>query len=256
MTDENISFDSGLFIERISLTKAIPQSSYLNKVPAIRHLQDQKRIDITSPVTVFVGENGIGKSTLIEGIAVACGFNAEGGTKNYAFATSETHSELFRLLTVSRRHREKDGFFLRAESFYNAASYLEELDSIECAAPPVLLSYGGRSLHCRSHGESFLALAENRFGGNSLYILDEPEAALSPTGQMRLLARMRELEKNNSQFIISTHSPIIMSYPNADVLEITDKGINRVDWRQTGHYAITKRFLDAPEKMFEELFGE
>lgn len=245
-----------LFIEKIKLKALLPEGSYLKSIPAIRWLERAGELAFEKKVTFFVGENGAGKSTLIEGIAVACGFNPEGGSKNYSFSTADTHSGLWRYLTVSRQSREQDGYFLRAESFYNAASYLEELDKIVCPAPKLSLSYGGKPLHNQSHGESFLALAENRFGSRGLYILDEPEAALSPTGIMRLLLRLRELEKSGSQFIISTHSPILMSYPGADVMELSDRGINSADWRKTSHYAVTKRFLDDPEGMYRALFGE
>ena len=184
------------------------------------------------------------------------GFNPEGRTKNFNFATMESHSDLHTYMTMSRGfQRLRDGFFLRAESFYNVASNIDELDSEPRGGAPIISSYGGVSLHKQSHGESFMALVENRFYGNGLYILDEPEAALSPMRQMRLMYLIKELEKKNSQFIISTHSPILMTYPGAEVLEISDEGIKSVDYKETEHYIITKRFMDAPEKIIKELLG-
>lgn len=242
------------FIDRIKLKKPVPKSSYLNDIPAVVHLKRSKELTISSNVTIFTGENGSGKSTLIEAIAVACGFNAEGGTKNYCFSTNSTHSGLWECIAVSRKKRERDGYFLRAESFYNAATYLEELDEIECAAPPVLNSYGGKSLHKRSHGESFMTLMEIRFGSDGLYILDEPEAALSPMKLMRLLVRIHELEQKGSQFIIATHSPILMTYPGAEILELSQDGIKSVNYNETEHYILTKRFLESPERMYRYLF--
>ena len=196
----------------------------------------------------------MGKSTLIEAIAVACGFNPEGGTINFNFSTRSSHSDLHNYLTISRGYKKhRDGFFLRAESFYNVASNIEDMDEGVSLGVPVISSYGGVSLHKQSHGESFMSLVENRFGGNGLYILDEPEAALSPMRMMRLLCYMQRLVNDNSQFIISTHSPILMTFPNAEILEITEDGINSVDYKETEHFLITKRFMDAPEKMLESL---
>ena len=160
-------------------------------------------------------------------------------------------------MTVSRGYkRHRDGFFLRAESFYNVASNIDELDSEPGGGAKLISSYGGVSLHKQSHGESFLALVENRFSGNGLYILDEPEAALSPMRLMRLMVCMQALEKQDSQFIISTHSPILMTFPNAEVMEITDEGIRSVNYKDTEHFVVTKRFMDAPEKIVESLLGE
>ena len=242
-------------MDKIRFTGELPAGSYLNGIPAVRWLRDNKELCFDSPVTILCGENGAGKSTLIEAIAIKCGFNPEGGTKNYCFSTSDTHSPLHAALTVSRLARERDGYFLRAESFYNASTYLEELDKIKCPLPPVLDSYGGASLHTRSHGEAFMALMENRFGGNGLYVLDEPEAALSPMRILRMLVRMHELVERGSHFIISTHSPIVMAYPNAVIYELSQKGIERTHWRATEHYAVTKWVLDddnAVEKLLNE----
>ena len=210
---------------------------------------------MAKPVTIFVGENGVGKSTLIEGLAVAMGFNAEGGSLNFSFSTKESHSNLHEYITVSRGWRkQKDGFFLRAESFYNVASNIDDLDNGP-GGLPIILSYGGLSLHEQSHGESFMALVENRFFGNGLYILDEPEAALSPMRLMELICYIKKLVDNNSQFIISTHSPILMTFPDAEVIEITQEEIKSVDYKETEHFLITKRFMDSPEQMIKNLLG-
>jgi len=248
---------SNLYINEVRLGKEIPRNNYLSRLPVIRNLQKMGSLHFHKNVTFLVGENGVGKSTLIEGIAVAMGFNPEGGTVNFNFATNNSHSDLYRYLTVSRGYKHhRDGFFLRAESFYNVASNIDELDAEPGLGGKLINSYGGVSLHKQSHGESFLALVENRFSGNGLYILDEPEAALSPMRLMRLMVCMQALVKDNSQFIISTHSPILMTFPDADVVEITEEGIRSVDYRDTEHFVVTKRFMDVPEKMVERLLGE
>lgn len=209
-----------------------------------------------SNVVFLVGENGTGKSTLLEAIAVSLGFNPEGGTKNFNFATDETHSGLFRHLRVSRSAYFKDGFFLRAESFYNVASNIDKLDGEPSFGPLLIDSYGGLSLHKQSHGESFLALVQNRFGGNGLYLLDEPEAALSPTRLMSLMIEMNELVKKNSQFIIATHSPILMAFPHAQVIVLTEDCIRTVPYKDTEHYMLTKQFLNDPEHMLKHLLAD
>lgn len=237
------------FLKKISFIGELDGSSYLNDIPAVKYLTQAGEISIDNDVTIFVGENGTGKSTLLEAIAVACGFNPEGGSRNFTFATAETHSELCKHIMVSRHTIPKDGFFLRAESFYNVATNIDELDSQPAASAPIINSYGGVSLHNQSHGESFLALVKNRFGGNGLYILDEPEAALSPMRLLTLIRLMKGLVDNGSQFIISTHSPILMAFPGAQILELTERGIKPTCYQDTEHYQVTKHFLDNPEKM-------
>jgi len=234
----------------------LPEGSYLNSLPAVKHLEDKKELRFSEAVTFFVGENGTGKSTLLEAIAVAFGFNAEGGTRNFCFSTNETHSPLFKNLTLLKRGFAEDGFFLRAESLYNVATNIEELDRIAAASPAISASYGGTSLHHQSHGESFLAIVQNRFGGKGLYILDEPEAALSPMRLMTLMSEMNRLVKNDSQFIIATHSPILMTFPEAQILEFSDKGIKEVEYKDTEHFNITKSFLENPERMLRYLLEE
>ncbi len=242
------------YIKAIYIKSNPPCGSYLSELPVVRNLRRIGELRLNSDVTFLVGENGTGKSTLLEAIAMSMGFNAEGGTRNFNFSTAETTSELHELITVVKGVRPRDGFFLRAESFYNVASYIDKADSEPSFSRPLIDSYGGVSLHCQSHGESFLALVKNRFGGDGIYLLDEPEAALSPSRQMTLMVLMNELVKHNSQFIIATHSPILMAFPNAQVIELTDEGINSVPYKQTEHYRLTKRFLDNPEKMLEYLF--
>ena len=233
------------YIKEIKLNKAINDTSYLNDIPAIKYLLQHGKLSFKKDVTFFVGENGTGKSTLIEAIAVAAGFNAEGGTKNFNFSTRRSHSDLWEFLTVSRTKQPKDGFVLRAESFYNTASYIDEIGVTD--------SYGGQSLHNQSHGESFLALVQNRFAGNGLYILDEPEAALSPMHLLTLMVEIHELVKNNSQFIIATHSPILMAFPSAEILSFSEEGIRSVAYEETEHYQVTKAFLDNPKRMLNNL---
>lgn len=202
-------------------------------------------------VTFFVGENGAGKSTLIEAIAVISGFNPEGGNKNTAFSTEQTHSELSQYLKPIKSYkRPKDGYFLRAESFYNVATYMDSL------IPPPVQGYGGKSLHQQSHGESFMAVISNKLRGNGLYILDEPEAALSPLRQMSALVEIHRLVKNESQFIIATHSPILLSYPNAQIYQLDRNGISKVAYTDTEHYEITRNFLNHHEMMLKELLDD
>ena len=245
-----------LYVRWMELPEKLPRESYLNELPVVKYLADRK-IQFHRSVTFFVGENGSGKSTLIEALAVALGFNPEGGTKNFCFHTENSHSELHSYLRVARGViHPGDGFFLRAESFYNVATNIDEMDRDPYGiGAPIISNYGGVSLHKQSHGESFLALAENRFGGHGLYILDEPEAALSPRGMIRLMQRMDELVRDDSQFIIATHSPMLLCFPGAEVYQITEKGIDSVRFQDTDHYRTTVRFLQNPESAVEEILG-
>lgn len=243
------------YINRISFDNKLDENSYLNNLPVIKHLAREEELTFDSNVTFFVGENGTGKSTLLEAIAVAYGFNAEGGSKNFRFSTNATHSELFEHIRVSRCGRAKDGFFLRAESLYNVATNIDELDKAPSIGAPIIEGYGGISLHEQSHGESFLAIVQNRFFGNGLYILDEPEAALSPMRLLTLMVEINELVNKNSQFIIATHSPILMALPDAHILEFSKDGIKKVRYQDTEHFQVTKMFLNNPEKMMHYLLN-
>ena len=233
----------------------IDPKSYLLKLPAVKHLAQTGRLSLSAPVTLLVGENGTGKSTLLEAIAVAFGFNPEGGSRNFNFSTNDTHSELWRHLRLSKRSHPRDGFFLRAESLYNVATNIDEMDEAPSFDPPVIEGYGSISLHCQSHGESFLAIVQNRFFGKGLYILDEPEAALSPMRQLTLMAEIKALVDQDSQFIIATHSPILMAFPEAELLELSENGIEKKNYRDTQHFQITKQFLENPERMLRYLMG-
>lgn len=228
--------------------------TYPFHLPAVRTLD---RLIFQKPVTFLVGENGTGKSTLLEGIAAAWGFNPEGGTLNFSFNTRSSHSSLNEYFRIARGvRRPKDGFFLRAESYYNVASYIDELDEQPGFTPPIKNSYGGKSLHEQSHGESFFAAFVHRFAGRGLYILDEPEAALSPLRQMSLLVRMHELVQQDSQFIIATHSPILMSYPEAEIFLLEGEGIRSVALEETEHYTVTKAFMNDRQGMLRELLED
>ncbi|MDI3478509.1 MAG: hypothetical protein PWQ59_2034 [Thermoanaerobacterium sp.] len=243
--------ENNQFIRRIELNREKVDSFYKYpfSLPAIRELSTLK---FHPKVTFIIGENGTGKSTILEAIAVACGFNPEGGTRNFNFSSRASHSELYNYIRIIKGVRKpKDGFFLRAESFYNLATTIEELDKGGGGAR-IIDSYGGRSLHEQSHGESFFAVFMNRFRGNGLYILDEPEAALSPTRQMSMISRIHQLVEQGSQFIIATHSPILMAYPDAIIYEIKE-GIKVVKYEETEHYQVMKSFLNNTQKMLNIL---
>jgi predicted ATPase len=235
-----------LYITEISIdTKGINYDEYPYSLPVVRNLHLQERLPLRKPITFFVGENGTGKSTLLEAVAVNYGFNAEGGSKNFNFSTKSTHSKLHEHIRLSKLPiRPEDGYFLRAESFYNVATEVDNLG---------VRGYGGKSLHEQSHGESFLSLMSYRFTGNGLYLLDEPEAALSPSRQLTVLSLMHDLVKTNSQFVIATHSPILLAYPDADIYIMDDDGIELIPYKETEHYTLTKNFLDSPERMLKHL---
>lgn len=244
----------------LKLTKKIPKNNYLSSLPIVKNLQRIKEISFKTPITFLVGENGIGKSTIIEAIAINYGFNPEGGTKDYNFVSKNTHSNLSEFITLVKSHNyAKNGYFLRAESFYNLLSYRGFLDDLYTN-----LSYMEHmekyktefdSYHQMSHGESFLELMDS-FSENGLYILDEPESALSPIGIMRLIIKINELVKLNSQFIISTHSPMLITMPNSTIYQLTNNDIKETHYKHVEHYAIVRKFLDNPEKMLKELLED
>lgn len=201
-------------------------------------------------VTFLVGPNGSGKSTLLEAVAVAAGLNAEGGGRNFQFATRTTHAALHEHVTLVKRGVPATDYFLRAESFYNVATALDAM------GPDALTSYGGRSLHEQSHGESFLSLVVERFGANGLYLLDEPEAALSPQGQLTLLRRMHELAEDGSQLIVATHSPILVALPSSYIYALDDDGVHLVDYEDVPNVQLYRSFLDDPARYLHHLLRE
>ena len=241
------------FISRVTLRRDIVESFdvYPFSLPTVRTFE---YLDMHPKVTYVVGENGSGKSTLLEAIAVSMGFNAEGGSKHFNFGTHRSHSDLHRYLRIAKGFRRpRTGYFLRAESFYNVASEIDKLDAEPVNAPRIIEGYGGVSLHHQSHGESFLALMTQRFTGQGLYILDEPEAALSPQRQLAVLSRIHDLVQDGSQFIIATHSPILMAYPDACIYQCNTEGISTVAYEDTEHFQVTRDFLVNPQRMLKVL---
>lgn len=230
-------------------------SRYPFSIPAVRNLEE---LALHPKVTFFVGENGSGKSTLVEALAVASGFNAEGGSRHFNFATRRSESELHKVLRLVRGvKRPKTGYFLRAESLFNVGTTIEELDKIPGAGPLLTPTYGGKSLHEQSHGESFLALLNNRFGPNGLYLLDEPEAALSPQRQLAMLQVIDGLVRGgNSQMVIATHSPILLAYPYAQIYSMDEKGMTEVKLEETEHFALTRDFLGNPQRYLKRLLAD
>src|SRR5688572_17302263 len=236
------------FLKSVTLRRDLVPSfdAFPYCIPAIKHLHS---LDLHPNVTFFVGENGTGKSTLLEAIAVAEGFNAEGGSRNAMFKTQDTHNEdLPRKLELRRNKIPRgDSYFLRAESFYNLSSYIESIGAG---------GYGEKPLHQQSHGEAFLSLMVERLSGNGLYLMDEPEAALSPQRQLTFLAALHDLVNRGGQFLIATHSPIIMAYPDSKILHFSASGIGTISYHDTEHYKVTRAFLTRTDLMLKELLEE
>lgn len=219
--------------------------SHPYNVPAVQALES---IDFHADVTFFIGENGAGKSTVLEAIALALGFSMEGGTRSVRLNSAGAAAPLHQSLRLAKSFKTPaDGYFFRAESFHNVATYMDDLGYLQ--------GYGGRSLHAQSHGESFMAVLLNKFKGKGLYLLDEPEAALSPNRQLAALRVIHQLVQDQSQFIIATHSPILLAYPNAKILLFDGTGIAEVAYEDTEHYAITRDFLNHYPRRLEQLFA-
>ena len=223
----------------------ISEYSYLRNIDAFHGVKD---IHFQKPVTFFVGENGSGKSTLLEAMAIADGFNPEGGTRNYSFSTYDSHSEMHEAIRLSRSAKAKWGYFLRAESFYNVATKEEEYSKGPCGQP--------MELHKKSHGESFLAMVQNTFEGQGLYFLDEPEAALSPQRQLTLLLEIDRCRKDGAQFFIATHSPILLGLPDAEILTFDDGQIHPCEYEETESFRITELFIRDREYLLEKLLKD
>jgi predicted ATPase len=234
------------YLREAGLVPETPAAGYPFNLPVVRALR-RGDLRFHPKVTYLVGENGSGKSTLLEAIAVALGFNAEGGTKNFRFATRESHSELHEWLWLARGRPVHRGFFFRAETFYNVATEIDALD--------VAKYYGGRSLHERSHGESFLEMARHRFRTTGVYLLDEPEAALSPSRQLTVLSMIHAVVGEGAQFVIATHSPLLLAYPEAWIYECTVRGLTRVAYDDTEQVKVTRAFLACPDRMLRPLLA-
>lgn len=234
------------FLRSISIDwERISPYSYLRNIEAIAHLDT---LEFRSPVTFFVGENGSGKSTMLEAIAVAAGFNPEGGTKNYHFSTYDSHSELYNALRLSRGYRRPGhGYFLRAESFYNVATKEEDYADED---------HPSQRYHEKSHGESFLAIAQKQLRPEGLYLLDEPEAALSPQRQLTLLMELYGCVREGSQFIIVTHSPILLGLPGAEILTFDDGPVHSCRYEETESYQVMEMFINNREQMLRHLLGD
>ena len=233
-----------LFVKELKIDwDAIASGSYLRRIKTIAGIN---RLAFHSPITFFVGENGTGKSTLLEAMAVAYGFNPEGGTVNYSFSTYDSHSELSDAVTLSKSFKKVHcGYFLRAESFYNVATKEDEYGKMPGGVP--------LNLHKKSHGESFLTIINEYFKSDGLFFLDEPEAALSPQRQMTLLLKIAESAKENSQFFIVTHSPVLLTLPGAEILSFDDGCLHRIEYEETESYRISEMFINHREQVLKRL---
>ena len=243
-----MSFTAKPYLKQAELRSDIERDvdSYPYNIPSVRAMGI---LEFHADVTFFVGENGSGKSTVLEAIATALGYGSEGGTRNVQLKSTESVSSLHQALRLGRSFgKPRDGYFLRAESFFNVATYM---DAIGGFSGP-----GDSSLHTCSHGEAFMALLTQKFRGKGLYLLDEPEAALSPTRQLAALGAIHGLVRDHSQFIIATHSPILLSYSNAKILQFDGSGITEVQYEDTEHFAVTRDFLNNYPRRLEQLLGD
>ena len=229
----------------VGLEEKFDRSRFPFNIPAF---SDGIEIELETRVTFLVGENGSGKSTLLEALAECCGFNPEGGNRDHYRESFEERSALAKALRLSWLPKTTEGFFMRAESFFNFASYIETVSDLR--------AYGGKSLHQQSHGESFLALFENRFE-HGLYILDEPEAALSPQRQLTFMSIINNLVSDgHAQFLIATHSPILLCYPGAKIISFDERKLQEIEYEDTEHYQLTRDFLNDPQRYFRYLFTD
>ena len=233
-----------LFVKELKIDwDAIAPGSYLRSIKTIAGIN---RLAFHSPITFFVGENGTGKSTLLEAMAVAYGFNPEGGTVNYSFSTYDSHSELWDAVTLSKSFKKVHcGYFLRAESFYNVATKEDEYGKMPGGVP--------LNLHKKSHGESFLTIINEYFKSDGLFFLDEPEAALSPQRQMTLLLKIAESARENSQFFIVTHSPVLLTLPGAEILSFDNGSLHKIEYEDTESYRISEMFINHREQVLKRL---
>lgn len=243
-----MSLDPKPYLQKVMIKPGaqVDFDTYPFSIPAIRNLGE---LSFHPDVTFFVGENGSGKSTLLEGIALALGFGPEGGTRNVRFETTRSVSPLHTALRLTRSFRKPDDhYFLRAESFFNVATYMDETG--------YLAGYDYKSLHARSHGESFMTVLSHKLRGNGLYLMDEPEAALSPSRQLTALKLIHDLIQKQSQFIIATHSPILLSYPGARILQFNGEGLTETKFEDTAHFTLTRDYLNNHQRMAARLLAE
>lgn len=227
------------------------RSAYPFSLNAIRSIES---IDLRAKVTIFVGENGAGKSTLLEALAVALGCSAEGGSRNFRFSTADTHTHLHEYMRVARGPRRiADVFFYRAETFYNFSTEMKRLDEVDSFDPQIKSAYGGTELHALSHGQSVIQLFRHRFRAGGVYLLDEPEAALSPARQLEVIAHAHRLTQSGAQIVMATHSPILMAIPGAIIYEVSDEGLQRVAYDDLQQVSIYKRVLADRDNFIQSL---
>lgn len=236
-----------LYIKSLELLKPehVDEQTYPFNISSINNLST---LAFNNNVTFFVGENGSGKSSLLEAIAYQCGFNTAGGGRNNSYDLHKGDSALGEYIRLSWMPKTTNGFFLRAESFYQFASHIDDIEG-------GILSYGGKSLHHQSHGESFFSLFIHRFKQSGVYLLDEPEAALSPARQLALIRLIHDMSPH-SQFIIATHSPLLLGYPKADIINFDSPLLERIKYEHTSHYLLTKRFIEQRDELLKDLFSD